>query len=208
MIETPPKHQYVNGREFLGMLKEYHASYLESVRLEQEKPQVSNEIAGAIIQIATRLSNSYNFIGYSYKDEMIADGIYKCLDKVHRFDPNISENPFGFFSQLCWNSFLNRIKIEQKQASIRARLINDKVTSEFVEQSLENDVDATNAFVGFLKDNNIFVDYYEERKTADQTGTIHPSLKHRNLTPYVKKEKEIKVKPNPETNLYDLMGAE
>lgn len=206
MIETPAKHQYVNGREFFLMLKEYHEKYIESVRLGQDKPQVSNEIASAIMQIANRLSNSYNFIGYSYKDEMIADGIYKCLDKVHRFDPNISENPFAFFTQLNFNAFLNRIKVEQKQASIRARLINEKVTSEFVEQSLENDVEATNAFVGFLKDNNIFVDYYEERKNADQTCTIHPSLKHRNLTPYVKKEKEIKVKSNTETNLYELMG--
>lgn len=206
MIETPAKHQYVNGKEFFAMLKEYHASYLESVRLEQEKPGVSNEIAGAIIQICNRLSNSYNFIGYSYKDEMIADAIIKCIEKIHRFDPAISENPFAFCTQIAFNAFINRIKLEQKQASIRARLINDKVTSDFVERSLENDVDATNAFVGFLKDNNIFIDYFEERKGNIQTGTIHPSLKHRNHTPYVKKDKEIKVKPDPETNLYELMG--
>lgn len=200
------KNQYVNGKEFFGMLKEYHEKYLASVEAGLDKPQVSNEIAGAIMQIANRLSNSFNFIGYSYKDEMIADAIYKCLDKVHRFDPSLSENPFAFFTQVSYNSFVNRIKIEQKQASIRARLINDKVTSDFVEQSLENDVDATNAFVGFLKDNNIFVDYFEERKGNIQVGTLHPSLKHRNLTPYVKKDKDIKVKADPETNLYELMG--
>lgn len=205
MTETTPKHQYVNGKEFFVMLKAYHESYLLSVENQTDKPLVSNEIAGAIVQICNRLSNSFNFIGYSYKDEMIADGIFKCLDKVHRFDPAISQNPFGFFSQLAYNAFINRIKIEQKQASIRARLINEKVTSDFVEQSLENDVDATNAFVGFLKDNNIFVDYYEERKENAQTGTLHPALKHRNLTPYTKKVKPIKDKPNPETNLYELM---
>lgn len=205
MIETPTKHQYVNGKEFFAMLKEYHEKYLVSVEAGLDKPQVSNEIAGAIMQIADRLSNSFNFIGYSYKDEMIADAIYKCLDKVHRFDPNLSENPFAFFTQVSYNSFVNRIKIEQKQASIRARLINDKVTSDFVEQSLDNDVDATNAFVGFLKDNNIFVDYFEERKGNIQVGTLHPSLKHRNLTPYIKKDKDIKVKADPETNLYELM---
>lgn len=208
MIETPAKHQYVNGKEFFVMLKEYHEKYLISIENNTDKPIVSNEIAGAIMQICNRLSNSFNFIGYSYKDEMIADAIYKCLDKVHRFDPAISENPFAFFTQLAYNAFINRIKIEQKQASIRARLINDKVTSDFVEQSLENDVDATNAFVGFLKDNNIFVDYFEERKGNIQVGTLHPSLKHRNLTPYIKKEKDVKVKSNPETNLYELTGCE
>lgn len=206
MIDTPQKHQYVNGKAFFAMLKAYHESYLESVRLEKEKPHVSNEIAAAIIQICTRLSNSYNFIGYSYKDEMIADAIYKCLDKIHRFDPAISENPFAFCTQIAFNAFINRIKIEQKQTSIRAKLINEKITSEFVEQSLENDTDAKNEFVGFLKDNNIFVDYFEERKENLLTGGVHPLLKHKNLTPYKKTKKVETKKQSAETNLYELIN--
>lgn len=206
MIETPPKPQYVNGRELFEEMLRYKESCIKAESLGLPRPAITDTIASSIIRIANKLSNSYNFIGYSYKDEMIADGIIKCVEKIHLFNAEKSENVFAYATQIIFNAFINRIKIEQKQASIRARLINDKVTSEFVEQSLENDVDATNAFVGFLKDNNIFVDYFEERKGNIPVGTLHPSLKHRNLTPYPKKAEKIKVKSDPETNLYELMG--
>lgn len=204
MFDTPAKHQYVNGKELFEEMLVYKESCNVAKALGLPRPPITDKIASSIIRISNKLSNSYNFIGYSYKDEMIADGIIKCVEKIHLFNPEKSENVFAYATQIIFNSFINRIKLEQKQASIRARLINDKITSEFVEQSLENDVDATNAFVGFLKDNNIFVDYYEERKENEHTGTLHPSLKHRNLTPYVKKNKEISIKPSAETNLYDL----
>lgn len=182
---------YVNGKELTAELTIYHAAYVSSVELGEEKPQVSEVIGNAFIQIATRLSNSFNFIGYPYKEEMIGDGIIKCLNKVHRFDPSISENSFAFFTQICWNAAINRIKEEQKESSVKARMIREKMSSEFVAHGVDSDNDdGSNAFVEFLKENDSFVDYIDLKK--QQILTAQPeSSKHRNKTAYVKKVVEV-----------------
>lgn len=180
---------YVNGKELTAELVIYHAAYLKSIELGEEKPQVSEVIGNAFIQIATRLSNSHNFIGYTYRDEMIGDGIIKCLKKVHRFDPAISENSFAFFSQVCWNAAITRIKEEQKESSVKARMIREKMSSEFVAHGVDSDNDdGSNAFVEFLKENDSFVDYIDLKKQQIINAQPQPeSMKHRNKTAYVKK---------------------
>ena len=195
---------YVNNKEILAIMKEYRVAYLKT-KEETERPPMPPRVADAIVQIATKMSRMHNFIGYSYRPDMISDAILQLTAKFHLFDPEKSDNFFGYASQLCWNAFIGRIKVEQKQTSIRARLINDKVTSEFIQQNLEGDAEGTNAFVDFLKENEIFVDYFEQRKNSEKTGSLHPSLKHRNLTPYAK-ETKTKVKPKTEEpNLFELV---
>jgi hypothetical protein len=185
--KSKPLH-YINGREFFEEMKIYHASYLESVRLGQEKPPATPAIANAILQINNRLSNLWNFSGYTYKSEMISDGILKCLDKVHRFDPNVSENAFAFFTQISFQSFVGRIKIEQHQSSVKAKLIREKMSSEFVQHGVDSDADnGENSFVEFLKSNDAYQDYHLERQdnTKKQVSDL---LKHRNKTGYKKKD--------------------
>ena len=191
---------YVNNKELYEEFVSYYPLCKAALNAGLERPEIPLIIAEAIKQIAKRINNSYNFRNYSYVDEMIAAGMLQCLRKVHLFNPDISESPFSYFSQLCWNASIGVIKEEQKQTSIRARLINDKLTTDFVE-NLDKDSDATNAFVDFLKENEIFVDYYEQRKSQGQTGLLHPALRHKNLTPYVKKRP---VAVSSETNLYEL----
>jgi len=175
---------YVNGKALYAELKIYHAEYQEAMKAGKDKPQMSNMIAIALMQIATRLSNSHNFVNYTYKDEFVADGIIKCVHKVHRFDPEKGENPFAYFTQICWNAAINRIKIEQHQSSVKARLVRDKMSSEFVEHGADADSDdGTNSFVEFMKENDCFIDYEEIKKEK-----IKGVLVHRNKSGYNKKE--------------------
>lgn len=196
---------YVNNKEILAVMKEYRELYLVTKANDTERPPMPPKVADAIVQIATKMSRMHNFIGYSYRSDMISDAILQLTAKFHLFDPLKSDNFFGYASQLCWNAFIGRIKMEQKQTSIRARLINEKVTTEFIQQNLEGDTEGTNAFVDFLKENEIFVDYFEQRKTSEKTGNLHPSLRHKNLTPYTKAEKVKKSKEVVEPNLFDLV---
>lgn len=176
---------YVNGKELFEELRVYHGKYKINKENGIERPPVTDTMAHAIVQIATRMSNSYNFVGYTYKDEMIADGILKSLSKIHLFDPLKSENVFAYVSQICWNAFINRITIEQNQSSVKARLIREKMSSEFVSHGVDADADdGSNAFVEFLKENDSYVDYNELRK---EVATTSDTLKHRNKTAYVKK---------------------
>jgi DNA-directed RNA polymerase specialized sigma24 family protein len=162
---------------------------------------VPHDIGSAIFRIATNIMNNYNFVGYTYKDEMIGDGIVKCIIKAHNFDVEKSENPFAFFSQVIWNAAVERIKKENHQTSVKAKLVREKMSHEFVEHgSNMDDADTSNAFVEFLKENDALTDYYEEKKKK-----VHPSLVHRNKTAYpVAKAQVLKEPKHIEVDIFDL----
>jgi hypothetical protein len=190
---------YVSNKELFGEMCIYRAAYTIAVQNATELPVMSDKIAWAIMRIANKLSNSYNFVNYSYKDEMISDGILKCIAKAKGFDPLRSENPFAYFSQIIWNSFINRIKEEQHETSIKARYIREKMAHEFVEHGSSIDSEeGSNAFVEFLKENDVLVDYYEKKKDA-----IHDSLKHRNKTSYGKK-KDVIIEISTDLSQFEL----
>jgi len=71
------------------------------------------------MKIAEGLSHKPNFINYTYRDEMVADGIENCLMYFENFDPNISKNAFAYFTQYIYFAFLRRIKKEKKQLYVK-----------------------------------------------------------------------------------------
>ena len=93
--------------------------HLEKVKLAKEKglppPRPSDIIGKAIIDIATRLAMKHNFRNYSWKDEMIDDGILAATSAINKYDPERSQNPFGFFTQCIYWAFQGRIKRENEE---------------------------------------------------------------------------------------------
>jgi hypothetical protein len=90
---------------------------------EKVKPQITNYIGECFLKIATHLSYRPNFINYTYRDEMIADGIENCLQYCGNFDPEKSKNPFAYFTQIIYYAFLRRIAKEKKQTHVRNKMI-------------------------------------------------------------------------------------
>ena len=82
-------------------------------------PQVTNYIGECFLKIANHLSYRPNFINYTYREEMISDGIENCLQYVHNFNPEKSDNPFAYFTQIIYYAFLRRIQKEKKQAHVK-----------------------------------------------------------------------------------------
>ena len=91
----------------------------EAEEAGEEKPQVSNYIGECILKIANHLSYKPNFINYTYRDEMIADGIENCIMYFRNFDPDKSKNPFAYFTQIIYYAFLRRIMREKKQLYVK-----------------------------------------------------------------------------------------
>ena len=77
------------------------------------------------MKIANRLSYRPNFINYTYREEMICDGIENCLQYVHNFNPEKSDNPFAYFTQIIYYAFLRRIQKEKKQAHVKNKYIEN-----------------------------------------------------------------------------------
>ena len=101
---------YVNNRDFYESIKAYKTKLTEN-----ENAKVPDYIGICIQQIATRLSTKPNFIGYSYRDEMISDAIENCMYALPKFNPERTNNPFAYFTQVAKNAFLRRISIEKKE---------------------------------------------------------------------------------------------
>ena len=122
MTKAKPEH-YVNNKEFTAAISEHNYAVKEAIKEGKEPPRVSEYIGECIYKIATRLSTKPNFINYSYRDEMISDGIQNCLQYAHNFNPEKSKNPFAYFTQIIYYAFLRRIQAEKKQVHIKNKTI-------------------------------------------------------------------------------------
>jgi DNA-directed RNA polymerase specialized sigma24 family protein len=58
-----------------------------------------------------------------FREDMISDGIENCVQYIHNFDPNKSNNPFAYFTQIIHYAFLRRIQKEKKQLDIKTKII-------------------------------------------------------------------------------------
>ena len=54
---------------------------------------------------------------------MISDGIENCVQYIHNFNPEKSQNPFAYFTQIIHYAFLRRIQREKRQLEIKNKII-------------------------------------------------------------------------------------
>ena len=161
------KEHYVNNKEFLAAMVEYRNSVLLAEKKKQPKPPVTDYIGSCFLKIANHLSYRPNFINYTYKEDMISDGIENCLQYVANFDPEKSNNPFAYFTQIIYYAFIRRIQKEKKQTTIKQKLIMKGGLDEIVRQEGDN-TEYQNAYADFLKKNMI----YEEDKPKEETKAV------------------------------------
>lgn len=128
---------YVNNKEFLESLivyrnkveqdffKKNSRAPTKSDRSKhwEGKPPISNYLGGCFLKIATHLSYKPNFVNYMFREDMISDGIENCVQYIHNFDPERSQNPFAYFTQIIHYAFLRRIQKEKKQLEIKTKII-------------------------------------------------------------------------------------
>tara|TARA_B110000211_G_scaffold196735_1_gene225899 strand:- start:246 stop:791 length:546 start_codon:yes stop_codon:yes gene_type:complete len=115
---------YVDNKKFLQAMKDWKEECREAEEADEEKPRITNYMGECFLKIANGLSYRPNFINYTYKQEMISDGIENCLQYLHNFDPEKSNNPFAYFTQIIYYAFLRRIQKEKKQAHVKHQLIS------------------------------------------------------------------------------------
>jgi hypothetical protein len=77
---------------------------------------ISNELAEMISKISNKLSYAPNFINYSYREEMVGDGIIRMMKALiaKKYNHIKGTNPFSYFTRIAFNAFRNRIKKEKK----------------------------------------------------------------------------------------------
>lgn len=154
---------YVNNPEFLEAIVQYKKLCSDAEDSGDPQPQITNYIGHCIYQISTRLASKPNFSGYSYKDEMISDGLENAIQALGNFDPEKSHNPFAYFTQIIWYAFLRRIDKEKKQLYIKHKVTEMSVLNGTTVEGGE-DSDGAPSYIDLNNDYmNEFVKGYEKK---------------------------------------------
>ena len=166
---------YVNNKQFLEAMIEWREGCDEASNNGEPQPPVTNYIGECFLKIATHLSYRPNFINYTYRDEMISDGIENCLQYVKNFNPEKSHNPFAYFTQIIYYAFLRRITKEKKQTHVRNKIIENVQYESWT--TMEGD-DTAYSVQGF--DPNIMLPdedvYKPKKKLVDKSKGLEPFM--------------------------------
>jgi hypothetical protein len=154
MTKTKKKSEhYVNNKEFLQAMIEYKDRCDKADKRKRKRPPVTNYIGECFLKIANHLSYRPNFINYTFRDDMISDGIENCLQYLNNFNPKKSNNPFAYFTQIIYYAFIRRIQKEKKQANIKYKMIEQAGIDEFDTLPGDNNSEYKNQFLEFLRKN-------------------------------------------------------
>ena len=170
------KEHYVNNKDFLEAMTAYKKEVIKSKKEKTDKPLVGNYIGSCFLKIANHLSFRPNFINYTFRDDMISDGIENCLQYLDNFDPAKSNNPFAYFTQIIYYAFIRRIQKEKKQVTIKHKLIMDNNYDDMTLQPHE-DGGFTNQFREFLQKNIRMEEPVKKKKTVNKKAKVKATLK-------------------------------
>ena len=159
--QTKASKHYVNNKEFTAAIVKHNEACKVAVEKGEDKPRVTEYIGECIYKIATRLSTKPNFINYSYRDEMICDGIENCLQYIENFNGEKSQNAFAYVTQIIYFAFLRRIHKEKKQAAIKQRSITQAGYLFDTFSTIDGQVEPgmTNQYIDFLQENMNPINY-------------------------------------------------
>jgi len=162
---------YVDNARFLSEMTEFRNAVLQSKENNTERPRVPNYIGDCLFKIATHLARKPNFVNYTFKEDMVSDGVENCLLYIDNFDPEKSKNPFAYFTQIIYYAFLRRIQKEKKHLYIKYKSMENEVINSLIENTGEEFV------ISGL--NDVMHDAYSEAFISDFIETFESNKKNR-----------------------------
>lgn len=122
--------KFIENKEFLRFLKEYKETKNEnSEKYDLKKNrQVFNSLGEIFDNMAKKLLFSPKFINYTqdWKNEMYSEGVYNCIRYVDNFNVDTHDNPFAYFTQVIWNSFLQVLN-KEKRIKMQKTIVMEKI---------------------------------------------------------------------------------
>ena len=152
---------YVDNAKFLTEITAYRNSVLQAKELGTQKPRIPNYLGECFLKIANHLAFKSNFINYTYREEMISDGIENCITYIDNFDPAKSNNPFSYFTQITYYAFLRRIAKEKKQQQTKYRYMRNIDIHDLITQDHDSG-DYGNEFIDYMKKQMDLIDEYDK----------------------------------------------
>lgn len=171
---------YINNQEFLAELIEYKKQCKEAKEKNQDKPIIPDSIGLSFMQIADKLSRKPNFASYTFREEMCSDGVENCVLYMDNFNPEISQNPFSYFTQIIYFAFLRRIETEKEclyakyKATEQFGLLNENLLHSQEDGGVEVNTSLYENITEFIK---TFEEKKEAKKLSIKKKPIQKKLK-------------------------------
>ena len=129
---------YVRNKDLLEAFRKWR-------KTKKEGDHLSDEILKMAMSIAERLLNHRHFRGYpkELKEDMMSNGLLCVVKYAKNFDPDKSNNPFAYLTQILKNGYY---QVSQKEYKNQAKAI-----SYFLENT--DNVDLTNDYYELLNNN-------------------------------------------------------
>jgi hypothetical protein len=142
------KEHYVNNGDFTNAIVEYSMTVAEAKKNNKTKPIIPDYIAECFLKMAHGLSHKPNFYSYSYREEMVMDGVENCVKAIGNYDISASTrtgkpNPFGYFTQIMYFAFLRRIAKENRQQEIKEKFISHANVESFMSENSDSHYDGS-----------------------------------------------------------------
>lgn len=160
------KNHYVDNQKFLEDILEYKEKVKYAAENGLEKPRVSEYCGKCIWLITEGLARKPRFMNYSFIDEMKSDALENCFLYFDNFNPEISQNPFAYFTQIIYYAFHRRISKEEKNRYIMYKKFQESVL-DTSDASLMIDGEDNHLISTSMYDNlNEFIKNFEAREKA------------------------------------------
>lgn len=155
---------YVDNKKFFEEIVAYRKRLHEARAAGLEDPRIPDYIGLCIWKIAEKLSTKPCFMNYSFREEMVSDGIENCILYFKDYDPEIGQNPFAYFTQVIYYAFLRRISKEEKNRYIMYKNFQENIIGQY-DTNLLRDGDDNHLLPTQMYDNiNDFMTRFEKKE--------------------------------------------
>jgi hypothetical protein len=155
---------YVDNAKFFSEITKYREKLHSAREKGLEEPRIPDYIGECIWKIAEKLSTKPCFINYSYREEMVSDGIENCILYFRDYDPEKGQNPFAYFTQVIYYAFLRRIYKEEKNRYAMYKSFQENIIHSY-DSSLLMDSDDNHLLPTQMYDNiNDFMLKFERKE--------------------------------------------
>ena len=189
-LKPREKPHYVNNKGFTQAVVDYALLAQAAKEKGEPAPMVTDYLATSILRMNEGLSHKSNFVRYTYREEMVMDGVENCLKALANFDASVATrggnpNAFGYFTQISWFAFLRRLAKEKKQQDVKMKYIAESGIDDFVvdadedpevAKAVQSFVDNLRRRIDEVKEKDQKFDYYKKKKLTNKRKSTDSDL--------------------------------
>lgn len=166
---------YLDKKTLYTAILKYKVAQSDAAGRGAEPPRMPDAIGSSIMLLCSELSRRSNFANYPFIDEMVEDAIEDCVKAVEVFDPDKSDNAFGYLSITAYYAFLRRIDKEKRLLYMKYKHAESLIP---IVESGGLDGDETSPLADVLENEFMInlVRSMDEKKSPDYVKKVNPSV--------------------------------